>query len=127
MKEKIKTIQEKTEIPKLYQKDFQIIIEDKKPAITNFYILCKKNTFTKEEIEKFAWDFRKNYDSVCNIHIYDSEDITKIVNVFDSDLISEEDYIKKAEHFVATLFFTDDFLWYPFKDHTYNELKSPKK
>lgn len=118
---------EKTLIPAEYQQDFEVTITDKRPSHSNFYVLCKKETFTKKEIEKFAWDFRKNYDSVCNIHIYDSEDITKIVNVFDSDLISEEDYIKKAEHFVATLFFTDDFLWYPFKDHTYNELKSPKK
>lgn len=121
MEENIKTIQEKAEIPKLYQKDFQIIIKDKKPTITNFYILCKKTSFTKEEVEKFAWDFRKHVGTKCNVHLYNSESINHLVDVF--DFLSKEDYIRKAEHFIATLFFTDDFLWYPFKDELYCSYK----
>lgn len=122
--ENIKTKQERTEIPSLYQRDFEIIIQDKQPKVTNFYILCKRLNFTKEEIRKFALDFRKHVGVNCNIHLYNSESITHLVDIFDSDLISDEDYIKKAEHFIATLFFTDDFLWYPFKDDLYKSYKT---
>lgn len=121
--ENFKTKQERIGIPSLYQGDFEIIIQDKQPKVTNFYILCKKLNFEKEEIRKFALDFRKHVGVSCNIHLYDSESITHLVDVFDSDLISNEDYIKKAEHFIATLFFTDDFMWYPFKDELYYSIK----
>ncbi|MDO5106020.1 hypothetical protein [Capnocytophaga sp.] len=112
----MKTI-EKILIPGQYQQDFEIKIKDSRATLTNFYILCKKSNLSKEEVYQFAVDFKKNFKGNCNIHVYDNEDITYLVDLYHS--ISEEDYIKKAEHFIATLFFTDDFLWYPFKDELY--------
>lgn len=95
--------------------NYEILKEDVRPSVTNFYIFYKEANFTKDDVSKFALSFRKERDTKCNIHIIDSMEIVDFMDIFTN--LPKKQKELKADHFIATLFFdTNNILWYPFKE-----------
>lgn len=88
--------------------------------------------FDEPSLLKVAKFFKQHHcpDEECNIYIYDTKDLMDIIDKYP---LTDEEYLKVADHFIYSYDFSDSGQFYPFQDIKYKELggknwkKSPLK
>ena len=100
---------------------FEVLATNHFPSAENFYVLIKLTDISKEELQKFVDMFRKEYCTIqCNIELYDDALVKALVTKYP---LSDEEYLKIADHCVAMSSFDVIEIWmYPYQDTRYKEL-----
>lgn len=115
------TIKSETVVPKLDSATYEILATDHQPVVENFHILLKTDKLDKVSLQDFVDRFRQEFCNIkCNISLYDDKAIKSLVTKYP---LGDKEYLKVADHFVATSTFDMTGLWlYPFQDIKYKEL-----
>ena len=106
---------------KLDRTTFEILATDHQPIVENFHILLKPGKFDTVYLQDFVDKFRGEFCNMkCNISLYDDKAIKSLVTKYP---LSDKEYLKVADHFIATSTFDMNEIWlYPFQDIKYKEL-----
>jgi hypothetical protein len=96
-----------------------------KGVVENYHYLYLGEDKLEESLTKVAIDIKKNNcKKQCNISLFDNK------KAYETDRnkvgkLASKDYVFVADHLIGYLeFSTDAFLYYPYKDWYYDELKS---
>lgn len=106
---------------KLDSTKYEILATDHQTSVENFHIFLKTTKPDKGTLQDFVDKFREEFCSKkCNISVYDDKTIKALVTKYP---LSDKEYLKIADHFVATSTFDMLEVWlYPFQDIKYKEL-----
>lgn len=115
-------IKEDTNVTKidLSKLNYKIISTTENNVSKNYNIFLNEKNLSKDDISSFINQFREKNCSSCTINIFDTEDIK---NLIDKYPLKGTEYIKFADHFVATSTFDSPKMvnFYPFQDLQYKE------
>lgn len=111
--------------------DYHFLKRNKKGNMNNLYFSYYLK-FDEPSLLKVAKFFKQRHcpDEECNIYIYDTKDLMDIIDKYP---LTDEEYLKVADHFIYSYDFSDSGQFYPFQDIKYKELggknwkKSPLK
>jgi len=116
-----KPSQEDIAVQKIDSTTYEILVTNHQPAVENFHVLLKTGKHDKVLLQDFVDKFRKEFcNRKCNISIYDDKSIKFLTTKYP---LTDKEYLKFADHFVATSTFEmNDVSLYPFQDIKYKEL-----
>lgn len=99
---------------------YETILTTENNASKNYHILLDISNLTKEDIKSFVYQFREKKCSSCTINIYDTKNIKSLIGKYP---LKNAEYIKFADHFVASSTFDAPKLvsFYPYQDFQYKE------
>jgi hypothetical protein len=100
---------------------FKLLTTNHKPAVENYYVYIKNMSMEKDSLQIFVNSFRNEYCKMkCNIKLYDDPNFGELVSKYP---LSDNEYLKLADHFVAESTFDMREVWmYPFQDIKYKNL-----
>lgn len=77
--------------------------------------------FDEKSLLKVAKSLKQRFspDEDCNIYIYDTKDLMDIVDKYP---LTDDEYLKVADHFIYSFDFSNNGQFYPFQDIKYKEL-----
>jgi hypothetical protein len=108
-------------IEKLDPKTFEIIKTSHNATVENYHVLLLTKDLSKESVREFIIKFRnENCKRKCNVYVYDTNTIIPLIDLYP---LVKNDYLKMADHFVASSSFDapNSIMWYPFQDFQYKE------
>lgn len=100
---------------------YEILSTNHYPKTENFNVLYKGIQFDEDSLNYFFESFRENFSTKdCNINLIDDKSISKLIDKYP---LSNSEYIKVADHFIALSSFEtpNEFSWYPYQDFQYKE------
>lgn len=108
-------------VPELVENtDYKLIKENKMGRVRNLYFAYLK-PFDEVSILKIAKALKEKYSEggQMNIYIYDSTDNPELMDKYP---LSNEEYLKVADHYIYMYDFNNSGWYYPFQDIKYKEL-----
>lgn len=99
---------------------YETILTSENNISQNHHILLDISNLTKEDIKSFVYQFREKNCSSCTVNIYDTKAIKNLIGKYP---LKNAEYIKFADHFVASSTYDAPKLvsFYPYQDFQYKE------